>query len=116
MEYARLAVSHIGDAAIARFTDRSIREETVIREIGTELNQLADQTEQKNLILNFADVQFMSSAALSHLLSLHKKLSRGDRKLKLCNVRDELRDIFLITQLTKIFDIEEDEVDALAAL
>lgn len=116
MENVRLAVSHVGDTAIARFNDSKIREESVIREIGTELDQLADQTEQRNVILNFADVEFMSSAALSHLLSLRKRLGQSDRKLKLCNVCDELRDIFLITQLTKIFDIEEDEVGALAAL
>ncbi len=116
MEHTRLAVSHMGDATVARFTDSNIREEAVIREVGTELNQLADQTDRNNVVLNFSDVKFMSSAALSHLISLHKNLSRDERKLKLCNLRTELRDIFLITQLTKVFDIEEDEVDALAAL
>ena len=36
-------------------------------------------------------------------------------ELKLSNIRPEIYEVFAITKLNKLFDIEEDEADALAA-
>ena len=35
--------------------------------------------------------------------------------MKLCNIRPEIYEVFAITKLNKLFDIKDDEADALAA-
>ena len=40
------------------------------------------------------------------------KAHRG--KLKLSNIRPEIYEVFAITKLNKLFDIKDDEADALA--
>ena len=60
-------------------------------------------------------MEFLSSAALNKLIILDKKLREGGGKLKLSNLRPEIHEVFMITRLNQLFDIKEDEKDALEA-
>ena len=46
---------------------------------------------------------------------MDKKVKSHGGKLKLSNIRPEIYEVFAITKLNKLFDIKEDESDALAA-
>ena len=57
------------------------------------------------MVMNFANVRFMTSAMLGLLIRVHKRVSERGGKLRLCNLEPVLQKVFEITQLTKVFDI-----------
>ena len=67
------------------------------------------------VLLNFTNVDFLSSAALGKLITLDKKVKADSGKLKLSNIRPEIYDVFAITKLNRLLDIKDDEAAALAA-
>ncbi len=111
----RLEVSEVGDVTVVRFVDRKILDEASIQELGQELFRLVEQDARKRLLLNFSSVEFLSSAALGKLITLDKKVKANAGKLKLSNIRPEFYEVFAITKLNKLFDIKDDEADALAS-
>lgn len=110
-----LEVSEVGDVTVVRFVDRKILDEANIQGLGQELFQLVEEENRGKLLLNFSTVEFLSSAALGKLITLDKKVKAHGGKLKLSNIRPEIYEVFAITKLNKLFDIREDESDALAA-
>ena len=113
--HRRLEVSEVGGVTVVRFVDRKILDEASIQELGSELFQLVEQENRGKLVLNFSKVDFLSSAALGKLITLDKKVKSRSGKLKLSNIRPEIYEVFAITKLNKLFDIKNDEADALAA-
>ncbi|CAK9067005.1 Anti-sigma-B factor antagonist (Anti-anti-sigma-B factor) [Durusdinium trenchii] len=110
----RLEVSEVGDVTVVQFVDRKILDEANIQDLGQELFQLVEGDNRKKLLLNFTSVDFLSSAALGKLITLDKKVKAHSGILKLCNIRPEIYEVFAITKLNKLFDIKDDEADALA--
>lgn len=110
-----LEVSEVGDVTVVRFVDRKILDEATIQELGHELFNLVEEDNRSKILLNFTSVEFLSSAALGKLITLDKKVKAHGGKLKLANIRPEIYEVFAITKLNKLFDIKDDEADALAA-
>ena len=113
--HRRFQLSQVGDVTVVRFVDRKILDEANIQELGQELFQLIEEEDRKALLLNFSSVEFLSSAALGKLITLDKKVKAHSGRLKLSNIRPEIYEVFAITKLNKLFDIKDDEADALAA-
>ncbi|MGA2616219.1 MAG: STAS domain-containing protein [Thermoguttaceae bacterium] len=111
----RLDVTEIGDVTVVRFRDRKIVEDINIQELGSEMFQLVEVDHRDKLLLNFSDVDFLSSAALGKLITLDRKMKAHGGTLKLTNIRPEIYEVFAITKLNRLFDIKDDEADALAA-
>lgn len=111
----RLQVSQVGDVTVVRFVDRKILDEANIQELGQELFRLVETDQSGKLLLNFSSVEFLSSAALGKLITLDKKVKAHKGKLKLSNIRPEIYEVFAITKLNKLFDIKDDEADAIAS-
>ncbi len=114
--HRRLEVSRVGDVTVVRFVDRRILDEANIQEIGQELSRLVDEGNCNKLLLNFSNVEFLSSGVLGRLISLEKKIKKNGGLLVLSNIRPVIYDVFNITQLNKVFQIKADEEEALAAL
>lgn len=110
---ARLQVQERGDVTTAGFLDKKILDESNIEEIGRELFALVEKHPQIKLLVNFANVQYLSSAALGKLITLNKRVAEDNGKLVLCCIRPEIYEVFKITKLNRIFDICEDEATAL---
>ncbi len=113
--HRRVEVSEVGEVAVIRFVDRKIIDEVAIQELGDELFALVEEENRANLLLNFSGVEFLSSAALGKLITLDKKVKAVGGRLKLSNIRPRIYDVFKITNLNKLFDIKDEEADALAA-
>ncbi len=111
----RVEVNEVGEVTVVHFRDQKIIEDLGIQEMGQELFQLVEGENRKKLVLNFSSVDFLSSAALGKLITLDKKTRARGGSLKLCNIRPEIYEVFAITRLNRLFDICDDEADALAA-
>ena len=111
----RLDVREVGDVTVVTFRDHKIIEDMGIQTLGQELYHLVDVEKRKRVLLDFSSVEFLSSAALGKLITLDKKMKAQEGFLKLANIRPEIYEVFAITRLDRLFDIRENEADALAA-
>lgn len=59
----------------------------------------------KHFILDLSGVSFIDSTGLGVLISLMRHLNENGGKLKLAGLQDEVRSIFEITRLYKVFDL-----------
>lgn len=114
-DYRHIEVNEIGDVTVIRFRDRKLIEDIRIQELGQELFGLVDAEGRDKLLLNFSQVEFLSSSALGKLITLDKKMKTNGGAMKLSNIRPEIFEVFTITKLDRLFDIRDDEADALAA-
>jgi anti-sigma B factor antagonist len=113
--HRRVTMTEVGDVAVIRFVDRKILDAANIQELGEELFGLVEDEGRKHILLNFSNVEFLSSAALNKLIILDKKVKSHSGKLKLSNLRPEIYEVFVITRLNQLFDIKDDEADAVKA-
>ena len=112
----RISVKYLDRAAVIAFTDEKILEEKDIHDIQQSIMSVIDQAEHINLILDFSNVKFLSSAVLGLLLRISKKIYEQEGKLKLCGINPKIYEIFRITKLINIFDICDDVDSAVKQL
>jgi len=112
----RISVEYAKNATIVGFTDEKILEETDIKALRESIMSVIGQAERINLILDFGNVQFLSSAVLGLLIQISKRIYEQGGKLKLCNINPKIYEIFKITRLTKTFDIYKDVEGAVRSL
>jgi anti-sigma B factor antagonist len=110
-----LEVEDIGDVTVVNFVDRKILDEQNIQVIGEQLFSLVEEVGRRKLLLNFGNVEYLSSAALGKLITLNKKLQSHGGRLILCNIAPQIYEVFEITKLDKFFKIQKDEQAALQA-
>jgi anti-sigma B factor antagonist len=109
----RLDIEEIGDITIAKFIDKKILDENNIQVIGNQLFGLVDEEGRKKIVLDFSNVEYLSSAALGKLITMEKKVKAAKGKLRLCCIRPEIYEVFAITKLNRLFKICEDQERAL---
>lgn len=114
-DYRRIEVSREGEVTIVRFVDRKILDETGVQELGAELFRLVEHDNRRQILLNFDNVEFLSSAALGKLITLDRKTKAARGRLKMSNIRPEILEVLQITKLNKVFDIRDDQAEAIAA-
>ena len=110
--YQRLEISEGGDVTVVRFRDRRISNLLEIEQVGQELYRLVDEGKHKRLVLDFSDVEYLSSALIGKLISLNAKVQARGGSVKLCSIRREILEVFHACKLDRIFCINKDAADA----
>lgn len=87
-------------------------DESQLKRIYNDVMALLDKSTEQQVILDFSKTQFMSSSMLGKLVQVYKKCKEYKVKLKLCGISPEIHEVFKITRLHKLFDIETDEARA----
>lgn len=67
----------------------------------------------RNVILNLAGISYVDSSGLGLLLSIYATIRNQGGNLKLLNVSPRVRELLKITKLGEVFDVFDDETDAL---
>ena len=101
----RISIEYTNRAAVATFIDEKILEEQDIRALQDSIISVIEQGEKVNLILDFVNVTFLSSAVLGMLIRVSKRVYENDGQLRLCNITPKIYEIFKITRLTRIFGV-----------
>lgn len=102
---AKLTVTKEGEIHHVEFGDRKILDELTITRIGEQLNELVSTEPNLRLLLNFRNVEHLSSAALGMLITLDKQVKEAGGQLKLSNIRSQIFEVFKITRLNRLFEI-----------
>lgn len=71
---------------------------------------------KSSFIIDFSELDYISSAGLRVLLMLAKKLKATDGVLILAAMNEHVREVFEVAGFTKIFEIEPDRAQALERL
>ncbi len=98
---------------VVEFSDRKILDELSISEIGDQLKAVA--TPRAKLLLDFQNVEHLSSAALGMLITLDKLVKENEGELRLCHIHPQIFEVFKITRLNKLFSIHGTLQEAIAS-
>ncbi|MFK7768842.1 MAG: STAS domain-containing protein [Mariniblastus sp.] len=109
---ATLLIRSEGDITLAYFQDVRIIDESRISSLGQELTDLINNTDTKQIVLNFQNVSFMSSAMIGKLVLFGKKCKSAKVALRMCNINENVEEVFNLMKLGKVFDIDKDEETA----
>jgi anti-anti-sigma factor len=111
---SRLLTRAQGDVMVVHFLDTRILDVVNINQIAEELSDIVEKKNYTRLLLNLTNVEYLSSAVLAKLIGLHKRLKELRGELRVCSVRDSIMEVFRITKLDKVFDIQRTEEEGLA--
>jgi len=88
-------------------------------ELGGELDKVSKIASEKggcNVVVDFSDVDIITSPNLSTLLKLRKQLDGNSGRLICCGVSAMTKGIFTITGLETVFEFVDNKSAALGAL
>lgn len=111
MTELNISERHIGDISILdldgdiTFSHGSLKLRSAIRRLLSE--------GKKNILLNFFRVRFVDSSGIGELVSGLVVSDREGGQLKILNLRQGTQYLLEVTKLLRVFDIYENETDAL---
>lgn len=100
------------DILTIRIQEERLIDPEQLKRLFEELHTLLGKTDAQQIVLDFSGVKFMASAMLGKLVAFQKKCEEFRAKLKLCSVTPDIFEVFKITKLNKVFDIQADEPTA----
>lgn len=68
---------------------------------------------QKKILLNLGDVSYIDSSGIGELVSAFTTVRNQGGELKLLNLTKKVHDLLQITKLYTVFDIKDDEANAI---
>jgi anti-sigma B factor antagonist len=116
VEFDSIVVEKRGGASLVRLVDDKIMDAKRIQQLNDELTAIAEQSQAGGLVLDLENVRFLSSAAINKLIVLDKRVKSSGGEIRLVNLRPEVRDVFAITNLDRVFKIFDDPTEALQSL
>lgn len=67
------------------------------------------------ILLNLAGVKYIDSSGIGELIANYTTVGRGGGQLKLLNLTEKVQDLLVITKLLTVFDVYDNEADALGS-
>ncbi|MDP6111257.1 MAG: STAS domain-containing protein [Planctomycetota bacterium] len=108
-------IQNMGEVQVITIMEARITEMSDIRDIGEELMGQLETMEKPQIILDFSKVTYLPSAMIGKLTAMHKKAKSYKGSLKMCAIAPGVLQIFKITKLDKVFDIQPDVSSAMAS-
>ena len=105
MPDSRIRVKKLDDVTQVEFIDRNILDEANIQLIGDEIAALVDGAPNPKLVISFANVEHLSSAALGTLITINNRVRSRSGQLRLSTIDPQIYEVFAITRLNKLFQI-----------
>ena len=100
----------VGDVTIVDISGRIVlgEESAALRNLVCDLLS----KEHKKILFNLADVNYIDSSGLGHLVSAFTSVRKQGGELKLLKLTNKVQDLMQITRLYTVFDILDDEAVA----
>jgi anti-anti-sigma factor len=99
---------------IVEFRDQKLTGATQLQELAEDLASLLEQIDSKNVLLDLAHVEFISSAALNRLINFQKRVRESGGQFKLCCLPAPVESVFAATRLNQLFEIFKSKEEALS--
>ncbi len=69
----------------------------------------------KHILVNLGEVSTIDSSGVGEMVSAYTTVTNGGGALKLCDLPPKVADILQITQLITVFEVFDDEEEAIAS-
>lgn len=110
-----LTVEHCGVVCVVTLLVREL-DSTASEELSTRLLALLNDTTSRRFVLDFAQVRYMESSSIGGMVTFLKWLARCDGKVAIANVTENVRFLFAVTKLDKVFPLFPDVPTAMASV
>ena len=111
-----LEVSEVRGVTVVRFTRRSILDPMLIELAGQRLRALVHENNCRRLVLDFTNVESVTSAMLGKLVALYNAVDSAGGRLVFAGVDPFLLQIFRLCNLPSNIPIHAREEDAVQSL
>jgi stage II sporulation protein AA (anti-sigma F factor antagonist) len=102
-------VRDIGETTVIQFSGQGLLlDETNTPAVGDELLALVERRRPQTLLVDFANVAFLSSTMLGLLLVVRKALQARGGRLVLCHLNPQVYEVFEATRLHLLFEVRRD--------
>lgn len=98
----KFEIKNENEALIGVFNGRL--DSAVADQLEKEMQPLMDSAD-KNIMLDCAGLEYISSSGLRLFLTLRKEVAKRGGTLTLCHINDDIRSVFTITGFFKLFEI-----------
>lgn len=107
-----LSIEKRGDFTVVSITGRL--DTTTAPQLNNELDKVEGDG-ARNVVIDCENMDYISSSGLRVLLVHLKKLKGAGGKLLLSNIKDSIKEIFVVSGFTSIFSIYDSVDDAMAS-
>lgn len=104
-----LSYTDDGPITIASVRNSTMLDGTTVTEFGEDLISYIEAHPGRNILLDFARVDYLASSALSELIRANDAIVSGGGSLRICGVTPQIFTVFEITNFDKSFDIKSGE-------
>ena len=87
-----------------------------VEQVGKHLHTRIESIACPKLVLDFQHVHFLSSAIVGQIVSLYHQIRKKSGELRLCGMSTNVLQVFQLTRLNKILQIDATVEDSLARL
>lgn len=108
-----IEVQHIDGAEVVSFRDHLLLDAGVIEQIEEYFKGLTCGRPEGRLVIDFANVQALSSKMLGVLVTAHNELCKQDGKIALANLHSTLQKLLQVTRLSELFSMYPDRESAI---
>ncbi len=113
MSELKISERQVGDVTILNLEGKiTIGEGSVA--LRTAVRRLLSEGKKK-ILLNLGGVSYIDSSGIGELVSSFTTVNKDGGSLKLLNLTQKVQDLLAITKLLTVFDVYEDENEALAS-
>ena len=106
----QITVNAVGDVKVVDFEGKMDTHTSPAAQ--AQLTELIDG-EANKILVKFEKLDYISSAGLRVLLTTAKQLKKADGELRICYLNEVVKEVFDISGFSTIFNIFDNEVDAL---
>jgi anti-sigma B factor antagonist len=114
---SRIQLNDVAGIKIVRFNDQQLFDERTVREASEQISiNLPSDGTPIRLVLDFSEVNLISSSALSKLILIQRRVDATRGKMRLCELSPILQQVFRTSNLDRLFAIDRDQRTSLEAL
>ncbi len=111
-----IEIQQIDGARVVSFRDHLLLDAGVIEQIEEHFKSLTRDAPAGGLVVDFANVQALSSKMLGVLVTAHNELGKQNGKIALCNLHRTLQDLLRMTRLSDLFITYPDRESAIEGI
>lgn len=104
-DYEMFDVCDVDGVTIIRLRVREL-DETKLQRLTQELGKVVEEPAGQRLVIDLGAVAFLTSTGIGAMIALNKKIQTAGGALKLCSLNPDIRSLFTITQVDRLFDIQ----------
>jgi anti-anti-sigma factor len=101
-------VERRGEEVIVDLSPLRMLDEAAVQQIREPLLSVADQECHAQLSLDLQGIEYITSSMLETLIQVHRRVKDGGGRLILRHLQPQVHEVFEVTKLHELFEIEED--------